>query len=143
MKPGDIVVVHDESYPRAFWKLARVKELVIGKDGLQQRAVFVKTPMKGRSTDYTSATSAGDSPPGDLRKSTPADEVQDSNSKEATSPCNVAEPTPCHRQQRASAARARHRMKDWSEFLLEGGAYLTTSSLSGQGGEDVTPNIII
>ena len=63
MKPGDIVVVHDESYPRAFWKLARVKKLIIGKDGLLQRAVFVKTPTKERSTDYTSATSAADSPP--------------------------------------------------------------------------------
>ena len=49
----------------------------------------------------------------------PAEEVQDSNSKEATSPCNVAEQTLCHRQQRASAAWARCRMKDWSECLLE------------------------
>ena len=72
VKPGDVVVVHDESYPRAFWKLARVKKLIIGKDELPRRAVFVKTPTKGWSTDYTSATSAADSPPGDLRKSTPS-----------------------------------------------------------------------
>ena len=30
---GDIVLVYDEGHPRGFWKLARIKSLVIGKDG--------------------------------------------------------------------------------------------------------------
>ena len=37
---GDVVLVHDEGHPRGFWKLARIKSLVIGKDGRARGAVL-------------------------------------------------------------------------------------------------------
>ena len=118
VKPGEAVVVHDESHPRAFWKLARVKELIIGKDGRPQGAVLRLPRRDGQQTTLQRPLQLiyfleiSESLP-------PAEEVQDSNSEEVTSPCNVAEQAPCHRQQRASAARARRRIKGWSECLLE------------------------
>lgn len=37
---GDIVLVHDEGKPRGFWKLARIEDLIIGKDGKTRGAVL-------------------------------------------------------------------------------------------------------
>ena len=36
---GDIVLVHDESYPRTYWKLGRVEKLIQGRDGQIRVAV--------------------------------------------------------------------------------------------------------
>ena len=50
VKVGDIVLVHDESLPRGFWKMAKVKELITGLDGrvraavVQQYAKNCRTP---------------------------------------------------------------------------------------------------
>ena len=40
VKVGDIVLVHDDSRPRGFWKLALVEKLVTGRDGLTRGAVL-------------------------------------------------------------------------------------------------------
>ena len=39
VKVGDIVLVHDQDNPRGFWKMARVQELIIGRDH-RVRGVF-------------------------------------------------------------------------------------------------------
>ena len=46
IKPGDIVLVHDDT-PRITWKLAVIKELMKGKDGLV-RAAKIRT-LQGRT----------------------------------------------------------------------------------------------
>ena len=38
---GDVVIVHDETKPRGFWKVALVQELITGRDG-QVRCATVK-----------------------------------------------------------------------------------------------------
>ena len=37
---GDIVLVHNEHQPRGYWKLARVEETIVGKDGRIRGAVL-------------------------------------------------------------------------------------------------------
>lgn len=37
---GDVVMVHSDDQPRGFWKLGRVEETVIGRDGEPQGAVL-------------------------------------------------------------------------------------------------------
>lgn len=36
---GDVVIVHDEALPRGLWKLGRIKEVFIGRDGLPHSAL--------------------------------------------------------------------------------------------------------
>lgn len=41
---GDIVVVHDEALPRGFWRLGKIEELIVGRDGgIRGAAVRVQT----------------------------------------------------------------------------------------------------
>ena len=44
----DVVIVHDEGLPRSFWKLGRIKKLIVGKDG-QRRGATVRVASKGPS----------------------------------------------------------------------------------------------
>ena len=46
---GDIVLVHEDK-PRAFWKLARVKELIRGRDGKIRGACLAVSSAKGNTT---------------------------------------------------------------------------------------------
>jgi len=46
---GDIVLVHGDQ-PRAFWKLAQVKELIKGQDGKSRAAILSVSSEKGRTT---------------------------------------------------------------------------------------------
>ncbi len=45
----DVVLVHNEHQPRGFWKLARVKETIVGKDG-RVRGAVLKLPAKDGQT---------------------------------------------------------------------------------------------
>ena len=44
----EVVIVHDEGLPGSFWKLSRIKKLIVGKDG-QMRGAAVRVASKGRS----------------------------------------------------------------------------------------------
>ena len=44
---GDVVVVHDDGQPRGFWRLGRVEELLIGRDG-RVRGAVLRVATKGR-----------------------------------------------------------------------------------------------
>ena len=46
---GDIVLVHDESHPRTFWKLGKVQHLIEGRDGCV-RAAVVRVSSGSRET---------------------------------------------------------------------------------------------
>ena len=46
---GDVVVIHNESQPRAMWKLGVVVELLVGADG-ENRAAVLRVAGQGRAT---------------------------------------------------------------------------------------------
>ena len=50
MSVGDIVLVHDDSKPRGSWKLARIEEVIIGRDGRTRGAVLRVASASGRGT---------------------------------------------------------------------------------------------
>ena len=73
VKIGDVVILKNDSKPRAFWKLATVEELVPGKDGMIRAAIVRSTdkaikplrlrrviqhliPLEVRATSELSAT---------------------------------------------------------------------------------------
>ena len=43
---GDVVLVHEDGKPHAFWKLARVMDLIVGRDG-QTRGAILKVASSG------------------------------------------------------------------------------------------------
>ena len=47
MSCGDIVIVHDESLPCAFWKLGQVQEIHSGPDGMP-RSALVRVATRDR-----------------------------------------------------------------------------------------------
>ena len=50
MEVGDVVLLYEDSLPRGFWKLARVIELITGRDG-RHRGAVIRVPTKdGRTT---------------------------------------------------------------------------------------------
>lgn len=46
---GDVVLVHEEGLPRSFWKLAKVEEVITGRDG-QPRGAVLRVPAKNGQT---------------------------------------------------------------------------------------------
>ena len=46
---GDVVIIHDDQEVRGFWKLGRVKELIVGTDG-ETRGALVQTLSGDRTS---------------------------------------------------------------------------------------------
>ena len=111
VKVGDIVLVHDDSKPRGFWKLALVEKLVTGRDGLTRGAVLrvsssgergstLQRPLQRLYPLELSSTTATELGITDLHQRSP----QEAEPIEPT----VKVPT---RPKRAAAVRARDRLK--------------------------------
>lgn len=47
IKVGDVVVVHDENLPRGLWKLGKIQEVIVGRDG-EIRGATVKVASRNR-----------------------------------------------------------------------------------------------
>ena len=47
IRGGDVVLVHDQDHPRGFWKMARVRKLITGRDG-QTCGAVLKLPTNSR-----------------------------------------------------------------------------------------------
>ena len=47
---GDVVVVHEDSLPRGFWKLGLVEELLKGQDGVARGALVRLAPKNGKQS---------------------------------------------------------------------------------------------
>ena len=45
---GDVVVVQNDGQPRGFWKLARVEDIIMGKDGKIRGAAVRVADKQGR-----------------------------------------------------------------------------------------------
>ena len=48
MSVGDLVLVHDETHPRSYWKMGKVERLLMNKDG-QSRGAEVRVQGRGSS----------------------------------------------------------------------------------------------
>ena len=48
MSVGDLVLVHDETHPRSYWKMGKVERLLMSKDG-QSRGAEVRVQGRGSS----------------------------------------------------------------------------------------------
>ena len=62
VKIGDIVVVHEENCPRGFWKVAKVENLLTGRDGLVRGAIL-RMPSKTHGDTATMDDVIDRSPP--------------------------------------------------------------------------------
>lgn len=47
---GDLVMVHDENQPRAFWRIAKIEKLITGRDGKIRGATVKVSSRNGRVT---------------------------------------------------------------------------------------------
>lgn len=129
---GDMVVVHDASLPRGFWKLGKIKEVIPGRDGrvrgavvrlssgsvVLRRPIQLLYPLEVHSDSVNSATnSPGDGVKEDETTAEPEDpqlpetsEDQDSSIPADTSTMANDSPTPATRLRRAAALQARDRL---------------------------------
>ena len=116
---GDIVVIHDEDTPRGFWKVGRVEEVFVGRDGhirgasvrLSSGCGVLRRPVQRLyplvlSTEYTTDDHVGDKISPEMQpcdsEHTPL-EPQDSNSIDNEQTENT---TPSSRPRREAAVRA-------------------------------------
>ena len=109
---GNIVLVHDEKHPRAFWKLGKVEKLIKGQDGNVRGAVIrVHSNTGSRVLNrpsqmlYPLEIGCGDVIGGDGGVTLPKVPID----KEA----------PVGRPQRIAAVEARLRMREWAQDSTE------------------------
>ena len=112
VKKGDVVIVHEDT-PRMTWRLAVIKDLIIGRDGLI-RAAVIKTANGTTNRPITrlyplelTADVQGDGPR--IEKKQPQQVTCDIGTAEA----GDEEPRP----KRASARRAMAQFKNWATIL--------------------------
>ena len=113
----DVVVVHSTEQPRAFWRLGRVEEVLVGKDGETRGAVLRVVGGGRRSTllqrpikllyplevpRSRQKTSSEDQDVSSVQAEPPPECTRDSN--------DVCESSISQRPQRAAAAQARDRL---------------------------------
>ena len=114
VKVGDVVLIHDEG-PRISWRLAVIKNLITGGDGLV-RAADIQTST-GRTNrpitklyplEVTADTETKMSP----------NQSQDTTVTAGKEETATTTPAPQRRPQRASARQAAEKMMKWKETLL-------------------------
>ena len=109
---GDLVLIHDESQPRGFWRLAKVEDTIVGKDGQIRGAKLRVSARGGQSTSlqrplsllYPLEINCYD----DDSESTSNAQVIDRNEIEADSEPAV---TPIRRSSRLASSQATDRIK--------------------------------
>ena len=62
VKPGHVVLVHDQDNPRGFWKMGQIEKLIVGCDGLVRGSSLRLPPQ---ITDYTATTTSATVSTGD------------------------------------------------------------------------------
>ena len=126
VQKGDVVIIHDD-VPRVTWRLAVIKDLIVGGDGLV-RAATIRTANRTTTRPITKLY------PLELNEGRTLDSriIQDESVPAAEGHTNATPPplnstTATTRPQRSAARRANNLMREW------------TSVLSGPP-EDVTEN---
>ncbi len=115
VKVGDIVLLHEEK-PRAFWRLARVKQQITGRDGRVRAAILTVPSGEGQTSTfqrpiqllYPIETSVGTSPGNQARET-----AQSIRSTQASpgEPENIPEEMRT-RPRRIAAFKARERLRE-------------------------------
>ena len=124
VKIGDIVLVHDQDQPRGFWKVARVKKLIIGRDGLVRGAALGLPSKNGQQTTlqrplqliYPLEITQSEYHP--VNRSDEGNATSQETPPE-NGPSKEDRVEPRSRTQRLSASRARDRFKEWSREMLQ------------------------
>ena len=120
---GDIVIVHSTDQPRGFWKLGRVKELLVGHDGEVQGAVL-RVAGKGRQAtvlrrpiqllyplEVTTPPSESEQTPATSNQEQDISSALRSAEVQQDPPLNVTtKPPPQRQSRRAAAMEARDRL---------------------------------
>ena len=130
---GDVVVVHDEGQPRGFWKLAKVQETIVGKDG-KVRGAVLRLPEKNGQPRWLQRPLQKLYPlevnclsPAEASNSNAADDLTDRETVNNMSSVDVdstnaedihldesaSTSTTTGRPRRAAAGRAHSRMQAW------------------------------
>ena len=121
---GSIVLVHDEK-PRRFWRLAKVNQLLTGKDGLVRGAVVKVTSGKDKFTElqrplqllYPLEVDQFVSQPDEAQQDAEEKRVEDTNTETGVS-CNEsnkdASGVPGRRMPRTAANKAREKFQSWN-----------------------------
>ena len=108
---GDMVIVHDDSLPRSFWKLGRVRDLIVGRDGRTRGATVTVANKERRLTTLNRPLQLLypleiDHPPA-CRRTAQETEVSEKNQMEKTPKVTRSRP------QRASARRGEQIRREW------------------------------
>ena len=121
---GSIVLVHDEK-PRRFWRLAKMNQLLTGKDGLVRGAVVKVTSGKDKFTElqqplqllYPLEVDQFVSQPDEAQQDAEEKRVEDANTETGVS-CNEsnkdASGVPGRRMPRTAANKAREKFQSWN-----------------------------
>ena len=122
MAVGDVVIIHDEDLPRSFWRLGRIRTLIVGRDeqtrgatvgvvGKNRRFSSLNRPLQRLYPLETNRTTAvADSPPGTegvqtTTETQPGDQPRPKRSQHSDS---ADQPRP-ERSQRTSAKKGEQR----------------------------------
>ena len=121
--------------------MAKVKELIVGKDG-HIRGAVLKLPSKNNQPTFLQRPIQHLYPLEISQCEPDRSDDHDVTIREAPSDKSSVDDAPREsRPQRSSASRAHQRIKEWSRALLEDSSEpetgLTTSDVDGQRGEDV------
>lgn len=118
----DMVIVHDDSLPRSFWKLGRVRDLIVGRDGRTRGATVTVPSKEGRVTTLNRPLQLlypleiDQSP-----KATCGTCTRQAEPSETTTQSQSPSPTTSRsRPQRASARRSEQIRRAWIDQLDSG-----------------------
>ena len=118
---GDLVLVHDESQPRGFWRLAKVEDTITGKDGWIRGAKLKVSARGGRSTSLQQPLSLlypleVNCRHGSVRSGQEDDEQVDDVSNQTEMGCETGV-SPVRRSCRLVSSQARDRIKAYMAEL--------------------------
>ena len=127
---GDVVIIHDEDLPRSFWRLGRIRTLIVGRDG-QTRGATVGVVGKNRRfsslnrplqrlypLETNRTTAVADSPPRTEGVQTTTETQPGDQPRPERSQHSAGQPRP-ERSQRASAKKGEERRRQWIRELTE------------------------
>ncbi|CAB4018554.1 Hypothetical predicted protein [Paramuricea clavata] len=115
IRAGDIVVVHDESQPRACWRLGKVERLINGEDGNVRGAIVIISPKGKRPT--TLKRSVRLLYPLEVRSDSEAEENRYGKNELDEAIGNEMNQVEVKRPRREAAKRGEERRRKWIEEL--------------------------